>query len=601
MAGSRYFNGAGAGPIRQHILSGGGRGREIRDVRRDVEAAFVSVEAEVDADRARLLANEGDISTNAGDISTLAGRVTTNEGDIAAISDWVGANVLYVGKHGLDTNTGASYKQAFLTFTAALAAAALLTPAADNRIAIICEDGGTYVENLNVPEWTGIIGHASLIQGNHIIGDNALIESFRLVATSGTCITKSAGTGSATISCERMVLTGSANGLVCTSGYINYYGQSAEAVSGIAFGNGSTGTINVNVGQTVVTGTGYGIMMTASGHMHYTGSIIAPAGTAVHIAGTAEVGVMCDHASGVVGYFVDTNATLNAFFGELTGTRTGTGTRNVTVAGELEQQSQELIFTIPLTGVTANIFNFIGEYRTVVTGQVASYATDFEVGNHHLMLLVNTLTGSGTITITGASMSEASAVPTVGDTEVITVDATGRYQSDKKWWEITDITIAGFTAVDYDIEIIGYPDLGNRNFRIIGYRMEAYAGGINPDLGFDMWKVQDDGAKKMTLVPFESIGVDANNGTNQIVDGLRTLANDRSFNPTVGTLWASGQTLCLKQTDFDSFFVSDEVTFESLTKGEGFVVRLRGEDGAGGGGISNVDFVTIWLRVSHVI
>ncbi len=39
------------------------------------------------------------------------------------------------------------------------------------------------------------------------------------------------------------------------------------------------------------------------------------------------------------------------------------------------------------------------------------------------------------------------------------------------------------------------------------------------------------------------------------------------------------------------------MTFESATKAEGFVVRLRGEDGAGGGAIANVDYVTIWLRV----
>jgi len=55
-----------------------------------------------------------------------------------------------------------------------------------------------------------------------------------------------------------------------------------------------------------------------------------------------------------------------------------------------------------------------------------------------------------------------------------------------------------------------------------------------------------------------------------------------------------------KQTDFGTYFISDEVTFESATKAEGFVVRLRGEDGAGGGNIANVDYITLWLRVALI-
>jgi hypothetical protein len=522
-----------------------------------------------------------------------------------SVLDWSSAYALHVNKSGDDSNTGANPGRAFETIGAALAKAATLLPGPNNRIAVYIDDAGSYVEDVNVPEWVGVIGNASLIQGNHTVTQNSLLRSFRLVALSGTCVTKDASIGAATVDCPRMVLPNSANGLVSSGGAVNWFGQTCEAENGIAFGDGSVGNISVNIGQTVVTGTGFGVKMTSSGTTHYTGSILCVGtglGTCIHLEGTAKLNVMIDHCTtNAVGYFVDSGAALSGFFAKLTGTRTGTGTRNITVAGELEQQSQELIFTLPLTGVTDTVFNFIGEFRQVATAQTGDYTTDFAVSNHHLMFNVNTLTGTGTITITGASMSEASGVPIVGDTEVITVDATGRYQSDKKWWEITNIAIAGFTAINYDIEIIGYPDLGNRNFRISGYRVEAYSSNINPDLGIDMWKVQDDGSKKMTLVPFESIGVDANNATNQVVDGLRTAGADRSFNPAVGAIWEADTTLCLKQTDFDSYFTSDETTFESASKAEGFVVRLRGEDGAGGGGISNVDFITLWLRVSTVI
>lgn len=57
-------------------------------------------------------------------------------------------NVLFVGKHGNDTNDGTSPNRAFLTFGAALAAAAGQSPSASNRFAVVCVDGGIYNENV---------------------------------------------------------------------------------------------------------------------------------------------------------------------------------------------------------------------------------------------------------------------------------------------------------------------------------------------------------------------------------------------------------------------------------------------------------------------
>lgn len=46
MTSSRYFEGAGERPHRIHITRGGGRGREIRDLRNDTEQAFRRVDQE---------------------------------------------------------------------------------------------------------------------------------------------------------------------------------------------------------------------------------------------------------------------------------------------------------------------------------------------------------------------------------------------------------------------------------------------------------------------------------------------------------------------------------------------------------------------------
>lgn len=263
--------------------------------------------------------------------------------------------------------------------------------------------------------------------------------------------------------------------------------------------------------------------------------------------------------------------------------------------------ARELTFSIPLSGVTDTVFNFLGERWDIASALTATYSTATAVQNNHVVLHVNSLTGSGSVVVTGTSLSESTAVPVASDTESITVDATGYYQSDKKWLEITAVTIpGGITAINYDVEAVGYPDGGNTDFRIVGYRLEAYAAGATADFGFTITKVQDDGNKKCSFVVLEDIGVDAN-GTVQVVDSLRTGADDRSYTPTVGSIWGNNTTFVFKQTDFGTYFTGDQANIEGQTKNEGYIVRLRGEDGAGGGTILQVDFINLWLRISNII
>lgn len=372
---------------------------------------------------------------------------------------------------------------------------------------------------------------------------------------------------------------------------------------GYGIGDGSTGNINADINQIEITGIGSGLAMTASGHMHFVGSIVDDGyGCGIYVHGTSTIGVVVDHCECNMAYCVGPNATLDGLFASITGSRTGTGTKNITIAGVLEQQPQDVTFALPLRGVSDAAFNFLGELRTVASGEVGDYATDFPLSNNHLSLQINSLTGSGDITITGTSLSESTAIPITGDTEVLTIDATGRYQTDKKWWEVTNIDIpVGISAIDYDIEVVGYPDFGNTDFRLVGYRVEAYAQGNDPDFGFEIYKVQDNGNKKWELVTLESIGVDANNAGNQIVDSLRAGANDRSYNPSSSDIWLNDTTFVFKQFDFDSYFSNDENKFESSTKNEGIIVSLRGEDGAGGGTITNVDHIQMFLRIGTIL
>ncbi|GAH00033.1 unnamed protein product, partial [marine sediment metagenome] len=51
---------------------------------------------------------------------------------------WKGEQIYYVGKHGNDAKDGRSYLNAFLTFTQAIDAINLQSPAIDNYFTIRC-------------------------------------------------------------------------------------------------------------------------------------------------------------------------------------------------------------------------------------------------------------------------------------------------------------------------------------------------------------------------------------------------------------------------------------------------------------------------------
>lgn len=270
------------------------------------------------------------------------------------------------------------------------------------------------------------------------------------------------------------------------------------------------------------------------------------------------------------------------------------------------------VFTVdlvlPLSGVTSNVFNWLGELRinsygrSVAPGQTGTYSTPFDVSNNRVSLNVNSLTGSGTATITGSTIDLTTKVVTSGDTETITIDATGRYKTENEWWDCSSITFsAGITAIDYDVDVIGYMGAGNVNFAVLGYRIDAYSQATNPAIGFEMYKIQDDGDKKCSLVPLESIGIKGSGTGPLIVDSLRTGASDRSYDPPyVVDVWGSKKTAVLEQQDFYSYFTGGENIVLSSTSQEGLVVHIRGEDGSGGGNISSVDFVNLFLILQRL-
>lgn len=235
----------------------------------------------------------------------------------------------YVGKHGLDTNDGRNIEQAFLTFGAAIAAAAAQVPAANNRFSIICHDGGTYTEDLTVPEYVTIDAPDATLIGNHTITQNAKMHFQRYEATAGFCVHKNAGAGSCCVKGSSMYLSGAASGLVCTSGDMCGEVQYTNVENGYGAGSTSTGDIHMRFGYVFIRGTGFGVGLAAggTGHLALTINCIEDnggAGTAVRMfAGTAHITVANIDCATTWNVNAGANLYLNA--GQLDGNGVGVG------------------------------------------------------------------------------------------------------------------------------------------------------------------------------------------------------------------------------------------------------------------------------------
>jgi len=128
-------------------------------------------------------------------------------------------NVLYIGKHGNDNNSGENPDDAFLTFGAAIAKANAASPpiSSTNRYMFLCEDAGTYVEGVDVPEWCYLRSSAAVIDGNHTMTGVGVFEVGKIQASSGTCFTKN-GANRGTLVVHNITATGTADGVTLGTG-----------------------------------------------------------------------------------------------------------------------------------------------------------------------------------------------------------------------------------------------------------------------------------------------------------------------------------------------------------------------------------------------
>lgn len=238
---------------------------------------------------------------------------------------------------------------------------------------------------------------------------------------------------------------------------------------------------------------------------------------------------------------------------------------------------------------------------SIATAQTINYATPVGIQNNHLSIQVNSITTGGDILITGTKVDEKTAIPIQGYTSILTVDTgtgvSGLYQTPEKWYDIQSIEVTGATGItgpsviDYDIGIIGYMDLGNRDFTITEYRFETGANGSsanqrNVTLIID--RVCDLGNNKYKNVFIEKIKVD--NSIPGIEDFVRDgTTYDRGYTSNVSELWANHTEWVFKQGDLDEYFTNDENKVLGSTKNEGIIIRLEGDNNSIGNRVISYD------------
>lgn len=258
-------------------------------------------------------------------------------------------------------------------------------------------------------------------------------------------------------------------------------------------------------------------------------------------------------------------------------------------------------FTVNLEQSQSPVDFFLtGIDREILAGETTTYTTPVGLQNNHLSIVVNSIDGAGgVVTVSGTSIDEKTSIPNPTATEDITMDGTTgqTYQTSLKWLSISEVGVtgpSGPSSINYDLRVLGYTDIGNRDFNIDGYRAEITAAGSKANVNLKIVKIQNDGSGKFSMVNIEDISIEDNGSApGFITDNIRSGAYDRSYTGPAGdtgfSLWPNGSEFVLKQGDFNEYFplvgaTSTNIINNTTIGDEGILIKLESDSIGGPGG-----------------
>lgn len=331
----------------------------------------------------------GDESLQVGIGSDVFDKVVDDIGDILSDYD----DVIFVGKHGNDSNDGRNIEHAFLTIGAALTVAEALVTTAGNPILIYVVDGNIYEEDLTFDTpFIVLFAPAATLSGVQTIGDDVTLiinKLFTEFGVGGVTLLKNSGTGFSDVVCNNLIAEGTTVGIGVTTGTLHFIGSLTAENNFAAASVVTSGDLVLDCPFINITGTGTAVGLLGPGRVigrigfiHDTGS-----GTGITVSNASAVvrltmgSIECSTA------IVGTNGTLDIFVADIVGTVTeGSATLNIKTA---VSDKGEMFFE---GNITATTFSGPGVYTKVLGTTTAGDLRNFT------MSADNTLTYNGTHT-----------------------------------------------------------------------------------------------------------------------------------------------------------------------------------------------------------
>ncbi len=237
-----------------------------------------------------------------------------------------------------------------------------------------------------------------------------------------------------------------------------------------------------------------------------------------------------------------------------------------------------LNYYIDFDSISTNIY-LDGYSATLATSLTGSTSTDYSCNGMQLGILVNSISDSGTIVVTGTSINEHNGTFNVGDTETISISikAGQRYRTIRRWVEITNVSVADITTINYDLYVQGVQQLQGQWFELLGYSLDVVSSAIGADLRFKILKSNQLVNLIEKLETVEDIGIVSGSSGNQIVDNVS--GGTRTLNPAISQILDSGEMFHLEMRNFKDLpeTIYGQIYNIDGHTGSGFQILLTGQ------------------------
>lgn len=184
------------------------------------------------------------------------------------------SNIIYVGKHGNDANSGKTIGLAKLTFGAAITAAFAIAPAV-----VVCFDDGTYTENLTGQVGVDIDAMNATISGVHTMAaENHWTFNRATVATAVVGFAFNTGGSTAYLDLHQIEATGTGICFLSLAGSFHVECNEISIVDGFVVGSLTAANLRILNQRTAISGTGTVVGALSGGDIAWTGNEIMDAG-----------------------------------------------------------------------------------------------------------------------------------------------------------------------------------------------------------------------------------------------------------------------------------------------------------------------------------